>query len=295
MENAVKFESFSFGKRVKSMLKVDVRRMFRSRLFYILAATALLIPIVMTVMLTMMDGKETVNQQTGEVTVMEGPESVWESIGTLPTDSAGDTAGGGADNSTEGGTSGEGGMAAMGAGMDVMAMCNINMMFMLVCVFVCLFISDDFRAGYAKNLFTVRADKTDYVISKTLTGFTAGAVMLIAYFVGAMLGGAFTGLSFALPVGLNAGNILMCMLAKIFLMLVFVSIFTLISVAAKKTAWLSICGSLGGGMLLFMMVGMITPLTSTVMNVFLCTAGGAMFSIGLGAFSRLVLKKTSLV
>ncbi|MBQ3015546.1 MAG: ABC transporter permease [Clostridia bacterium] len=288
MENAVKFESFSFGKRVKSMLKVDFRRMFRSRLFYILAATALLIPIVMTVMLTMMDGKETVNQQTGEVTVMEGPESVWESIGTLPTDSAGDTAGG-ADNSAEGG------MAAMGAGMDVMAMCNINMMFMLVCVFVCLFISDDFRAGYAKNLFTVRADKTDYVISKTLAGFTAGAVMLIAYFVGAMLGGAFTGLSFALPVGLNAGNFLMCMLAKIFLMPVFVSIFTLISVAAKKTAWLSICGSLGGGMLLFMMVGMITPLSSTLMNVVLCLAGGALFAFGLGALSRLILNKTSLV
>jgi threonine/homoserine/homoserine lactone efflux protein len=44
--------------------------------------------------------------------------------------------------------------------------------------------------------------------------------------------------------------------AKIFLMLVFVSIFTLISVAAKQKAWLSICGSIGGGMLLFMMVSM---------------------------------------
>ena len=40
-----------------------------------------------------------------------------------------------------------------------------------------------------------------------------------------MLGGAIAGLSFDLH-GLNAGNIVMCMLAKIFLMLVFVSIFT---------------------------------------------------------------------
>ena len=77
--------------------------------------------------------------------------------------------------------------------------------------------------------------------------------MLIAYFIGSMLGGAIAGLSFALH-GLNAGNIVMCMLAKIFLMPVFVSIFTLISVAAKQKAWLAICGSLGGGMLLFMMV-----------------------------------------
>ena len=87
----------------------------------------------------------------------------------------------------------------------------------------------------------------------------------------------------------------MCMLAKIFLMPVFVSIFTLISVAAKQRAWLALCGSLGGGMLLFMMVSMITPLNSTIINVLLCAAGGLLFSIGLGAISKVVLKKTSLV
>ena len=118
--------------------------------------------------------------------------------------------------------------------------------------------------------------------------------MLIAYLVGSILGGAISGLSFDLH-GLNAGNIVMCMLAKIFLMLVFVSIFTLISVAAKQKAWLAICGSLGGGMLLFMMVSMITPLGSTIINVVLCAAGGALFAFGLGAASNTVLKKTSMV
>ena len=87
----------------------------------------------------------------------------------------------------------------------------------------------------------------------------------------------------------------MCILAKIFLMLVFVAIFVLISVAAKQKAWLSICGSLGGGMLLFMMVPMITPLGSTVMNVLLCLAGGVIFAAGLGAAGKAVLQKTSLV
>ena len=118
--------------------------------------------------------------------------------------------------------------------------------------------------------------------------------MLISYFIGSMLGGAISGLSFDLH-GLNAGNIVMCMLAKVFLMLVFVSIFTLISVAAKQKAWLALCGSLGGGMLLFMMVSMITPLGSTFMNVILCLAGGILFAVGLGAISKVVLKKTSLV
>ena len=254
---------------VKSMLKVDFKRMIKSKLFYILIACALVIPILMTVMMTMMDGSISVDPQTGVETVIEGPENAWQSIGTLP------------------------GAEAMG-GMDVMSMCNINMMFMCVAVFICLFISEDFRSGYAKNLFTVRAKKGNYVISKTLAGFVCGALMLIAYFIGAMLGGAISGLSFDLGT-LTVGNIVMCMLAKIFLMLVFISIFVLISVAAKQKAWLALCGSLGGGMLLFMMVSMITPLSSTIMNVILCLAGGALFAIGLGAISNNVLKKTSLV
>jgi len=268
MESAMKFEKVSFAGRVKSMLKVDFRRMFKAKLFYILIACALVMPILMTVMMSMMDGSVSVNPQTGEETVMQGPENAWQNIGTLPGEPLG--------------------------GDEIFMMCNINMMFMAVAVFICLFISDDFRSGYAKNLFTVRAKRGEYVVSKTLSGFICGALMLIAYLVGSMLGGAISGLSFDLH-GLNAGNIVMCMLAKIFLMLVFVSIFTLISVAAKQKAWLSICGSLGGGMLLFMMVSMITPLGSTIINVVLCAAGGALFAFGLGAISKVVLEKTSLV
>ncbi len=268
MEKAVKFEKIGFGKRVKSMIKVDFRRMFKSRLFYILVACALVMPILMTVMMAMMDGSVSVDPQTGVETVMQGPENTWQNIGTLPGEPLG--------------------------GDEIFMMCNINMMFMAVAVFICLFISDDFRSGYAKNLFTVRAKRGDYVISKTLAGFVGGAIMLIAYFLGSVLGGAIAGLSFDLH-GLNLGNLIMCLLAKILLMLVFVSIFVLISVAAKQKAWLALCGSLGGGMLLFMMVSMITPLGSTFIHVVLCAAGGAMFAFGLGAISKAVLQKTSLV
>lgn len=121
-----------------------------------------------------------------------------------------------------------------------------------------------------------------------------GALMLILYFAGAVLGGAISGLSFDLH-GLTYANLAMCMLAKIFLMPVFISIFVFVSVAAKQKAWLSICGSLGGGMLLFMMVGMITPLSSTFIHVALCLAVGVLFAIGLGTGSKQILKKTSLV
>ena len=269
MESKVKFEKIGFGKRLGSMLKVDFKRMFKSRTFYIIIACALLMPVLMTVMMAMMDGSVSVDPGTGVESVMQGPENTWQNIGTLP------------------------GGEAMG-GSEIFMMCNINMVFMIVAVFVCLFISDDFRSGYAKNLFTVRAKKGDYIISKTLAGFVCGALMLVAYFIGAMLGGAMSGLSFDIGT-LTIANIVMCMLAKIFLMLVFVSIFTLISVAAKQKAWLALCGSLGGGMILFMMVSMITPLSATAMNAVLCLAGGILFAVGLGALSATVLKKTALV
>ena len=268
MENAVKFEPLSLGKRMKSMLKVDLRRMFKSKLFYILIACALVLPIIMTVMMSMMDGSVSVDPQTGAESVMQGPENTWQNIGTLPGEPMG--------------------------GAEIFAMCNINMAFMGVAVFICLFISEDFRSGYAKNLFTVRAKKGDYVISKTLSGFICGALMLIAYLIGSMLGCAIAGLSFDLR-GLSAGNVVMCMLAKVFLMLVFVAIDVLVSVAAKQRAWLCLCGSLAAGMLLFMMVSMISPLNADLLNVLLCLVGGVLFALGLGSVSKVVLKKTSLV
>ena len=81
----------------------------------------------------------------------------------------------------------------------------------------------------------------------------------------------------------------------IFLTAVFVAIFLLMSVIARSRSWMSICLSLFGGMLLFMMIPMMTPLDSGVMNVGLCLAGGAIFAATIGAFSNVVLKKSSLV
>ena len=59
------------------MLKVDFRRMFTMPLLYIMVGICLIIPILILVMTTMMDGSVSVNPQTGEETVMEG---VFESV-----------------------------------------------------------------------------------------------------------------------------------------------------------------------------------------------------------------------
>ena len=87
----------------------------------------------------------------------------------------------------------------------------------------------------------------------------------------------------------------MCMVAKVFLMLVFVSIDVTVSVAAKQKAWLCLCGSLGAAMLLFMTVSLITPLGSTLLHAIGCLAGGVVFRVGLGVCSNKILNKTSLV
>lgn len=273
MRNTI--EDNTFSKRVKSMLLVDIKRMIKSRLFYIMIGIALVVPILIVVMTSMMDGTISTDQygnpildEFGNPVVMEGFKNAWQCIGSLNNNAS--------------------------MSMDLTSMCNINLMFFGIAVFICLFISEDFRSGYSKNLFTVRSKKSDYVISKTIVGFGCGSLMLIAYFIGSMLGSAISGLSFDLE-GLTTGNIIMCMLAKIFLMLVFSAIFVLISVIAKQKAWLGICLSLGGGMLLFMMIPMMTPLNAGVMNVMMCLIGGIIFSISLGSISNLILNKTSLV
>ena len=269
METTIKFEHKTFGKKLKTMLAVDFQRMFKCPIFYIMVGVAFVIPALILVMTTMMAGTVSVDPTTGAETVMEAFENVWQSLGSVSGESA-------------------------GMSMDLTSMCNINMMYFLAAVLVCIFVSDDFRSGYAKNLFTVRANKTDYVISKTLIGFVGGAAMLIAYFVGTMLGGAISGLPFDLGT-LTVGNIVMCMLSKVFLMLVFVAIFVLVSIVTTQKLWASIVGSLGASMLLFTMIPMMTPLNSGLMNVIMCLIGGGVFSIGLGAVSNMVLKKTSLV
>lgn len=264
-----RFEHQSFGKRLKTMLAVDFRRMFTMPLLYIVVGACLVMPILILVMTTMMDGTVSVDPTTGVETVIEGFDNTWQIIGS-----------------------------ASGAGsamsMDMTSMCNINMLYFFIAVLVCVFVAEDFRSGYAKILFTVRAKKADYVISKTLVCFVGGVLMLLAFFVGAMLGGAISGLPFELGTA-GVKGLVMCMLAKCVLVAVFVPIYLLWSVGAKQKLWLSLVGSFMVGMFLFMMIPMLTPLDSTLMNVILCLAGGLLFGVGLGAVSNKVLRKTNLV
>lgn len=260
----------SFSKRLKTMLKVDSKRMFNSPLFYIMVGIAFVVPILILVMTTMMDGSVTQNPQTGEEQIMHGFDYVWQILGSV---SGGDQA---------------------AAGMDMMSMCNINMMYFAVAVLVCVFVCDDFRSGYAKNLFAVRAQKTDYVVSKTLVCSLGGGAMILAFVLGTIIGGGVSGLSFQM-VDFNAYNLVCSVISKVILVPIFVGIFLTMSVIGKQKTWLAMCLSLGVGMFLFMIIDIASPLNATVMHIFICLVGSALFAFGMGLISNKVLQKTSLV
>ena len=254
---------------VKTMLAVDSRRLFRSRFFWIMAGICFVIPVLILVMTTMMDGSVSVDPKTGIETVTKGFDNVWQIISS---------------------TSGSG----MSMDMGMTSMCNLNLLYFLIAVLVGVFVSQDFRSGFSKNIFTVRAKKESYVISKTLICSLGAMAMLLCFVVGSFLGGAIAGLSFEMS-GFSAGNLVLCILTKLLLSPIFVAISLCFSVIAKDKTWLSILLSMMVGMFLFMMIPMMTPLNAGLMNVILCLAGSVLFSLALGLVSNLVLKKTALV
>lgn len=263
MEGTVRFEHHTFGQRLGSMVKVDFRRMFTQPLVYIMLGVCLVLPVLILVMTTMAGGSAGGGAAMGTFT------NVWQAIGTATG-------------------------ASSGMAMDLTTMCNINLVYFLAAVLVCVFVADDFRSGYAKNLFGVRPQKADYVISKTAVCFVGCAGMMLCYFAGAMIGGAIAGLPFDLGTA-SVGSVVLCMLAKIFLLAVFVAIDLLAATIVKQRLWASILAAVAVGMLLFMMIPAMTPLNATFLHALMCFAGGALFGVGLGALSALVLNKTSLV
>lgn len=253
-----------FFENLKRSLKVDGIRMLLTPSFYIVLGICFAVPILILVMTTMNAG-----EAGGELT-MQGFENVWQIIGSLPQANA------------------------AGGGTDLSAICNINVAYVAVAVLTCLFISSDFSSGYAKNIFSIRATKLDYVLSKTLVCFASSALFLIAFFVGVLVGGEVSGLSFATD-GFSPSTLTLCMLSKILLCLSFVSLFVLAGVIGKSKGWLSICLSLAFFMLLFSAIPALTPLTATPVNLIICLFVGVVVCVGLSLISKKVLEKTSLV
>ena len=270
------FEKNSFKKRLSTMIALDFKRLFISKFFYIIIGSCLLVPILILIMTQMMAGSPMNDQygnpildELGNPVLMEGFKNVWQMLGSVSGSSA-------------------------GMSMDITSMCNINMLYFAMTVFVSLFIGQEFKSGYSKNLFTMRSSKKEYVFSKSIVSSFVGMLMVIAFFIGILLGGVISGVSFEL-IDVNIVNIIMCLLSKIGLVLVFVGIFVMMSVIGKDKIWLSMIMGFAVSMLLFMMIPIISPLNATITEVLMSFIGGLIFIIGLDFISIKVLEKTNLV
>lgn len=156
-KNELKFETPSFGKRLKSMLGVDFYRLFHTPLFYIFLAIAAIIP-AMIIGTTGMEEGARIFTNTWQAIAAESPLYVVENIGQYA---------------------------------------NMNMVFIFGGIMVSIFIGHDYKSGYVKQLFTTHAKKQDYMMSKTLTCAFAMACMCITYLIGTILAGALVQLSFS--------------------------------------------------------------------------------------------------
>lgn len=262
----------TFSARVKRTFKADCKRAFKTPLVYIMTAICFVMPILILVMTSLMP--ETSIDANGVETVNIKFTNVWQTLGEIPKVLR---------TSTE-----------REIGMSLIGTCNINLLFFAVMVFVCAFTCADFKSGYVKNLFSVRALKSDYVLSKNLLAFIVSSLFFIAYFIGALIGGAISKLSFS-TTGFGITCVICCFLSKLLLTVIFSSISLLVGVAVKTKLWLSLLISIGAGALLFATIPIITPLTSTVINVILCLVGGGLFAFGLGTLSKVVLAKTDVL
>ena len=227
----LKFESPSFGKRLKGMLGVDFYRLFHTPMFYIFLAIAAIIP----AMILGTTGME--NPQTG---VAAAPlyTNTWHII-------AAET--------------------PLYVVNSIAEYANMNMVFIFGGIMVSIFIGHDYRSGYVKQLFTTHAKKQDYMMSKTITCAFAMACMCVTYLLGSVAAGLLTGTSFE---G-NIGGVVCAVLGKMVMSIGWASLYTFLNIIFRRYFGISIASSFffGTGILIIGVAAVAGD--SFVLNLFL--------------------------
>jgi len=259
----VKTEEFAtpkLGSRLKSMLKLDFYRLFHTPLFYIMLGVAAIIP----AMVLSMSGVETMGP---DGVMQKGIEltNTWQIVESL------------------------GGSAVAENPLDFAGFANINMLFIFAGLLMAIFIAHDYSSGFVKNIFTVHAKKTDYVVSKTAIGVFGGVGMIITYVIGAVAAGLITGKAFDVEIG----GLILCLLSKMFLMFIFCSLFVGIAVFFRNKLWMTIVFTFLFGMMLYP-AGSVATLASTVVTMLIALVAGVIGAIVIGAGSSLILRKRDL-
>ncbi|MGN0696405.1 MAG: ABC transporter permease [Oscillospiraceae bacterium] len=230
-EHELKFESPSFGKRLKSMLGVDFYRLFHTPMFYIFLAIAAIIP-------AMILGTSGMNDpQTGEPTVPMYTNT-WQIVA--------------ADS-------------PLYVVSNMGEYANMNMVFIFGGIMVSIFIGHDYKSGYVKQLFTTHSKKQDYMMSKTITCAFAMACMCITY----LLGGAAAGLLAGTPFDVNVSSLVFAVLGKMVMSLGWASLYTFLNIIFRRYFGVSIASSFffGTGILIIGAAAIIG--NNSALNIFL--------------------------
>ena len=244
----IKFESPSFARRIKGMLGVDFYRLFHTPLFYIFLGIAAIIPAMVSAM-TMMPNP---NGNTMEPLY----SNVWQIIAASKSLYVIET---------------------------IADYANMNMVFIFGGIMVSIFIGNDYRSGYVKQLFTTHAKKQDYMISKSISCAFAMMCMCITYLIGGTVGGLIVGYE----TDVNVGALIIAILCKMIMSLGWASLYTFLNVIFRRYFGVSIASSFffGTGILIIGVAAIVENLNITTgfLNIFLYGASvNANLSSGIG-------------
>ena len=234
MARELKFESPSFGRRLKGMLGVDFYRLFHTPLYYIFLAIAAIIP-------AMVSGFTSMPDQNGNV--MEPLYQIaWQIIAAAEP------------------------LYVINTIADY---ANMNMVFIFGGIMVSIFIGHDYSSGYVKQLFTTHAKKQDYMLSKTIVCAFAMACMCVTYLIGGIAGGLVAGY----PFQVNVGSLLLAILGKMVMSLGWASLYTFLNVIFRRYFGVSIASSFffGTGILIIGAAAIVEnlQLPTAFLNIFL--------------------------
>ena len=234
MARELKFESPSFGRRLKGMLGVDFYRLFHTPLYYIFLAIAAIIPAMVSGFTSMPDAQgnvmEPLYQNAWQIIAAAEPLYVINTIADYA---------------------------------------NMNMVFIFGGIMVSIFIGHDYSSGYVKQLFTTHAKKQDYMLSKTIVCAFAMAWMCVTYLIGGIAGGLVAGY----PFQVNVGSLILAILGKMVMSLGWASLYTFLNVIFRRYFGVSIASSFffGTGILIIGAAAIVEnlQLPTAFLNIFL--------------------------
>lgn len=224
----LEFESTSFSKRLKGMLGVDFYRLFHTPLYYIFLVIAAFIPALVL-------GTSGTDAAGAAISMYT---NTWQMIAAK---------------------------TPLYVASNMGEYANMNMVFIFGGIMVSIFIGNDYRSGYVKQLFTTHSKKQDYMISKSLTCAFAMTCMCITYLIGTIVSGMLVGADMEV----NAASLIFAVLGKIVMSLGWASLYTFLNVILRRYFGVSIMSSffLGTGILI---IGVAAVLENTpLLNIFL--------------------------